>query len=136
VTGRVPFEDLATHIDAADVVAHLRYPTARETSAALLRALAQGRATIVADLAHQADLPEDAVVRVDATEEEEGLARAILRLASDPEGRARLGAAAAAHVRREHAPFRVLEAWEAALEQARRRADPRAGDWPAHWPRR
>ena len=136
VTGRVPLADLATHVDAADVVAHLRYPTARETSAALLRVLAQGRATIVADLAHQADLPGDAVVRVDPTEEGEGLARAILSLASDPGARARLGAAAAAHVRREHAPFRVLEAWEAALERARRLTDPRAGDWPAHWPRR
>jgi hypothetical protein len=44
VTGRVPLAELATHVEAADVVAHLRYPTARETSAALLRVLAQGRA--------------------------------------------------------------------------------------------
>ncbi len=33
VTGRVPFEELAAHVEAADVVVHLRYPTARETSA-------------------------------------------------------------------------------------------------------
>jgi glycosyltransferase involved in cell wall biosynthesis len=43
VTGRVPLEELAAHVEVADVVVHLRYPTARETSAALLRVLAQGR---------------------------------------------------------------------------------------------
>ena len=58
VTGRVPFSELAAHIELADAVAHLRYPTARETSAALLRVLAQGRPTIMADLEHLADVPE------------------------------------------------------------------------------
>jgi len=135
VTGRVPLADLATHVDAADVVAHLRYPTARETSAALLRALAQGRATIVSDLAHQADLPEDTVVRVDATDEENGLVRAILDLAGDPAVRAGLGAAAADHVRRAHAPSRVRAAWEDVLERARGLPAPHPGPWPAHWPR-
>ncbi|HXK08326.1 MAG TPA: glycosyltransferase [Vicinamibacteria bacterium] len=134
-TGRVPLADLPAHVDAADVVAHLRYPTARETSAALLRVLAQGRATIVSDLAHQADLPEDAVVRVDATDEEGGLVRAILRLAADPAARSRLGRAAADHVRRAHAPTRVRAAWEDALERARGLPAPRPGGWPAHWPR-
>jgi glycosyltransferase involved in cell wall biosynthesis len=135
VTGRVPLAQLPTHVDAADVVAHLRYPTARETSAALLRVLAQGRATIVSDLAHQADLPEDAVVRLDVTDEEGGLVRAILRLAGDPAARARLGAAAASHVRRAHAPARVRPAWDGALEKARRLPEPKARSWPAHWPR-
>jgi glycosyltransferase involved in cell wall biosynthesis len=135
VTGRVPLEELAAHAEAADVVVHLRYPTARETSAALLRVLAQGRATIVSDLEHQADLPEDAVVRVDLEDEANGTSRAILSLAGDPEARRRLGAAAAAHVRRAHAPSRVRDAWESALERVRRLPDPAPRDWPAHWPR-
>ena len=135
VTGRVPFTELATHVEAADVVAHLRYPTARETSAALLRVLAQGRATVVSDLEHQGELPEDAVVRVDVTDEAGELTRAILRLAGDPGARARLGSAAAAHVRRAHAPSRVRDAWEDTLERARRLPDPPVREWPAHWPR-
>ena len=135
VTGRVPLSDLATHIEAADVVAHLRYPTARETSAALLRVLAQGRATVVSDLEHQADLPEDAVVRVDVTDDEGELTRAILRLAGDPGARARLGAAASAHVRQAHASSRVRDAWEDALDRARRLPNPPVREWPAHWPR-
>jgi glycosyltransferase involved in cell wall biosynthesis len=135
VTGRVPFPELATHIEASDIVAHLRYPSARETSAALLRVLAQGRATLVSDLEHQGELPRDAVVRVDVKDEGPGLTRAIVRLAGDPGARARLGAAAAAHVREVHAPSRVRDAWEATLEGARRSPAPPARDWPAHWPR-
>jgi glycosyltransferase involved in cell wall biosynthesis len=135
VTGRVPLDDLAAHIEAADVVAHLRYPTARETSAALLRVLAQGRPTIVSDLEHQAELPGDAVVRVGMTDERSELTRAILRLATEPDARGALGAAAARYVQREHSRSRVRQSWEEALEQARRLPDPRPGDWPPHWPR-
>ena len=50
-------QELPAHIEAADVVVHLRYPTARETSAALLRLLAQGRPTVISDLEHLADIP-------------------------------------------------------------------------------
>lgn len=133
VTGRVPFGDLALHIEAADLVAHLRYPTGRETSAALLRVLAQGRATLVSDLAHQADLPKDAVRRIDLAAEDEELPKAILELAEAPNERRRLGAAAAAHVRHAHGPQLVRSAWESALAIARARPDPPARDWPAHW---
>jgi glycosyltransferase involved in cell wall biosynthesis len=134
-TGRMPLAELPVHVEAADVVAHLRYPTARETSAALLRVLAQGRATVVSDLEHQADLPGDAVVRADVTDETGELTRAILRLAGDPAARARLGSRAAEHVRSAHSATRVRDAWRDALERARHLPDPRPGGWPAHWPR-
>jgi glycosyltransferase involved in cell wall biosynthesis len=135
VTGRVPLEELAAHVEAADVVVHLRYPTARETSAALLRVLAQGRPAVISALEHQADIPVEAVVRVDLEDEEGATARALLRLAGDPEARRRLGEAAAAHVRRAHSRARVGDAWEKALERVRRLPDPPPRDWPAHWPR-
>ncbi len=135
VTGRVPLDELATHLEAADIVAHLRYPTARETSAALLRVLAQGRPAVVSDLEHQADLPDAAVLRVDLEDETGGTARAILALAGDPDRRRRLGAVAAEHVRRAHAPSRVRDAWEDALGRARALPEPAPRAWPAHWPR-
>jgi hypothetical protein len=90
---------------------------------------------VVSDLEHQADLPEDAVVRVDVTDETGELTRAILRLAGDPATRARLGTRAAEHVRRAHSASGVRDAWQVALERARRLPDPRPGGWPAHWPR-
>jgi glycosyltransferase involved in cell wall biosynthesis len=133
VTGRVPLWTLPAHIEAADLVAHLRYPTARETSAALLRVLAQGRPTLISDLEHLADVPADAVLRADVTDEEGELTRAILRLSDDFRSRIRLGQRARAFVKRAHAPLRCLEAYEAAIEEARRRPDPVPGRWPAHW---
>ncbi len=119
VTDRVPFEELPAHMALADLAVHLRYPTARETSAALLRLLAQGRATVISDLEHLADVPEDAVVRVDVRDEEGGVMRAILRLSGRREAREGLGARAAAFVARAHAPACALEGYERALATAR-----------------
>jgi len=136
VTGRVPLAELAALIEASDIVAHLRYPSARETSAALLRVLAQGRPTIVSDLEHQSELPGDAVMRVDVADEDAALEAALKRLAQDGALRERLSRAAAAFVAREHAPERVAGAWDEVFEAARRAPVPAARpDWPRHWPR-
>ncbi len=135
VTGRLPLGELAPHMEAADIVVHLRYPTARETSAALLRVLAQGRPTVIADLAHQDELPDDTVVRIDVADEEDDVTRALRRLAADPAARRALGKRAAEYVGREHAPERIRGAWDKVLERARRRPAPPARAWPDHWPR-
>jgi glycosyltransferase involved in cell wall biosynthesis len=135
VTGRVPFAWLPAHMEAADVAVHLRYSTARETSAALLRLLAQGRPTVVSDLEHLSDIPDDAVVRADVSDEEGEVLRAILRLAEEPRRRDRLGAAARTFAAREHSPARCHEGYETALSLAARSADPPPRDWPSHWPR-
>lgn len=135
LTGRIPFSELPAHMEAADLVVHLRYPTARETSAALLRVLAQGRPTVMSDLENLAEVPEDAVVRADVRDEEGDVTRAILRLAARPDERLRLGRSAAAFVRREHSPARCLAGYETAIETALRAPDPPRRGWPAHWPR-
>jgi glycosyltransferase involved in cell wall biosynthesis len=132
ITGRVPLEDLAAHMEVADLVIHLRYPTARETSAALLRVLAQGRPVVMSDHEHLADVPSDAVVRADLVDEEGDVTRAILRLSERASVRRALGAAARDFVRREHAPERTLAAYEEAIEQARSLAPPAHEPWPAH----
>jgi glycosyltransferase involved in cell wall biosynthesis len=134
VTGRVPFEELAAHMEAADVVAHLRYPTARETSAALLRVLAQGRPAVVSDLEHLSEIPRDAVVRADVADEEGEVTRSLLRLLEQPARRARLGEAARTYVRRAHSPERCRETYTHAIQRALARPYPRSRDWPAHWP--
>ena len=133
VAGRVPFAELAGHLEAADVVAHLRYPTARETSAALLRALAQGRPTVMSDLENLSEVPTNAVVRADTTDEEGGLFRAILALAADPAARARLGVRAQAFVAAAHSPARCRQSYADALARTRARPDPSPRGWPSHW---
>jgi glycosyltransferase involved in cell wall biosynthesis len=134
VTGRVPLSDLATHMEAADVVAHLRYPTARETSAALLRVLAQGRPAVISDLEHLSDIPADAVVRTAVDDEEGELTRAILRLANNPGRRAQIGRRAAEFMRVAHSAARCREDYRVAIEGAVRRRPPEAErPWPAHF---
>lgn len=134
VTGRVPFAELPAHIEAADVVAHLRYPTARETSAALLRVLAQGRPAIVSDLEHLSAIPDAAVVRADVADEEGEVTRALLRLADQAGRRARIGEAAREYVRRAHSPQLCRETYTHAIERAAARPFPSPHGWPAHWP--
>jgi glycosyltransferase involved in cell wall biosynthesis len=124
LAGRVPFADLAACLEAADVLAHLRYPTARETSAALLRALAQGRPTVISDLDNLAEVPPDAAVRVDTTDEEGGLVRAIARLAADPAVCARMGARARAFVATAHSAARCRQTYAVALARTWARPDP------------
>jgi glycosyltransferase involved in cell wall biosynthesis len=120
VLGRVPFADLGAHIEATDMALHLRYPTARETSAALLRLLAQGRPTIATDLQNLAEIPGDAIVRTDPSDEEGAAVRAILDLSASPGRREHLASRARAYVARDHAPARTLAAYEDAIAEASR----------------
>jgi len=117
LTGRVPLAEIPAHLAALDLAVQLRYPTARETSAALLRLLAQGVPTVISDLEHLGDIPADAVVRVDVNDEEGEITRAMLRLAGRPAARTRLGQQAAAFVAREHAGARTRDAYAGALHQ-------------------
>lgn len=134
VTGRVGLDELPAYAQAADLVAHLRYPTARETSAALLRVLAQGRPAVVSDLENLAEVPPDAVVRADPTDEEGALTRAILRLGQSAAARARLGCRAREFVLAAHSPEQCRRTYEAALARAAARPDPGPADRPGHWP--
>ena len=133
VAGHVPFAELAAHLEAADLVAHLRYPTARETSAALLRALAQGRPTVMSDLENLAEIPPGAVVRADPTDEEGDLLRAILALSARPALGARLGARARAFAAPEHSRERCRQTYTAALERTVAARAPAPAGLPSHW---
>ena len=57
LTGYVDDADVPRYLAAADICLCLRWPTARESSATWLRAIAAGKATIVTDLAHMNDIP-------------------------------------------------------------------------------
>ena len=57
LTGYVDDAEVPHHLAAIDVCLCLRWPTARETSATWLHAVAAGKATLVTDLLHMQDLP-------------------------------------------------------------------------------
>jgi glycosyltransferase involved in cell wall biosynthesis len=104
LTGRLPMADFERHLAAADVVLALRFPTRGEMSAALLRALAAGRPTLVtAGTPAAQEFPEGVVIPVDpGAGEEAELAGWIRALADRPALGAAIGRSAAAFVRERH----------------------------------
>jgi glycosyltransferase involved in cell wall biosynthesis len=132
VTGFVAPEDFGPSIAACDLALNLRYPTAGETSASLLRVMALGRPAVVSEYAQFAELPDGVVVKVPLAEdggEVESLARELAGLLTAPERLAAMGEAAREHVRRHHDPAAAAGAiWAACREWAR--AEP-PGDRPA-----
>jgi len=105
ILGFLPFAEFEAAIAAADVCLNLRYPTAGETSASLLRTMALGKPTVVSDYAQSAELPAAVVVKVPPGEgEDKILASKLAALVADRDQLDRLGRAARRHVLRHHDP--------------------------------
>lgn len=103
VTGYVSFEQFHHYIEASDVILSLRYPSAGETSAALMRAMGLGRANIVFDYASYPDFPDDAVFKIPLdTYNTDHLKEAIIKLANDSEYRDLIGNNAMEHLNTQH----------------------------------
>ncbi len=116
VAGRLEDKAFSAAMEAADVVVHLRYPTARETSAALLRVMAQGRPVIVSDIANQSEIPEEVARRIDSVDEEGDLARALAWVLSNPEAAGTMGKRAQRFVETAHSDTRTRETYEQLLK--------------------
>jgi len=116
VTGRLESDEFAAAMEIAEVAVHLRYPTARETSAALLRVMAQGRPVIISDIANQSEIPDDAALRVDLADEEGDLARALHRLLSDKAFARSLGEGARRFILEAHSDARTRATYERLLK--------------------
>lgn len=105
LTGAVPFQNLQRYIQAADVCVNLRYPTAGETSAILLRGMAAGLPCIVSDVGAFSELPDDCCYKIPVAHDEDERLLAVFRiLGEDAEERQRVGARGRAFVRQHHAP--------------------------------
>jgi glycosyltransferase involved in cell wall biosynthesis len=63
-TGRVSSGDFEALMRATDIAINLRYPTARASSGTQQHLLRLGTPTVIHDLVHLRDIPEDAVRRV------------------------------------------------------------------------
>jgi glycosyltransferase involved in cell wall biosynthesis len=85
-------EQSRDYLAAADVCLNLRYPTAGETSASLLRIMGAGRAVLVSRTGAFEELPDDSCIKVDVDDAEEELLLEYLRLlARRPEVKQALG---------------------------------------------
>lgn len=116
VAGRLLDDEFAAAMAISDAVVHLRYPTARETSAALLRVMAQGRPVVISDIANQSEIPTDVVRRVDPTDEEGDLTRGLDWILRNREEAQAMGGRARRFVEVEHAPGRTRETYEQLLK--------------------
>ena len=104
---------------AADVHVSLRSPTMGETSGTAIRALSLGRPLIVSDVGWFSELPDDVALKVPVDEHEvETLEAALQLLATRPDVRSAMGAAALELAGREHDLGRVAELYASAFEQA------------------
>lgn len=73
VLGHVPAAHFAHYVAAADLCLNLRYPTAGETSASLLRLLGAGRPTLVSAIDAFNELPDSVCPKVDPDHNETAL---------------------------------------------------------------
>jgi hypothetical protein len=104
---------------AADVCVNLRYPSAGETSASLLRLLGAGRPVLVTDDEPMGEYPRDAVLPVPIDRyEDEMLADLLLMLARDGVARAAAGAAARQFIERQHSLSAMVDGYRAAIGEA------------------
>jgi glycosyltransferase involved in cell wall biosynthesis len=159
IAGFVADEDVDSWLMRADVCVCLRWPTARETSASWLRALAAGKATVITDLAHTTNVPvldprswtlahtradaraaqappapSDAVaVAIDILDEDHSLGLALGRLARDAALRAQLGDRARAWWAGHHTlPVMAADYHEAIADALARPAHVATTGWPPH----
>lgn len=126
VTGFLPFDELESAIAATDLCLNLRYPTAGETSASLLRILAVGRPVVVSDYAEFGELPDAVAIRVPLGEGEDEILAARLGecLLGDRARLAAMGEAARRHVAERHAPERTARELVAAVAELAEREPP------------
>jgi len=102
-TGYVSQEDFNYYLAAADVCINLRYPTAGETSAALLRIMGAGVPVLVSRTGSFEELPDDAVGKVDVSDiEEELLLEYLLLLARHQDVRSAMSANARRYIAAHH----------------------------------
>jgi glycosyltransferase involved in cell wall biosynthesis len=104
---------------ACDVHVNLRSPTMGETSGTAIRALSLGKPLVVSDVGWFAELPGDVALKVPVDDREvETLVAALELLATRPDVRGQMSAAALELARREHDLDRVADPYASAFEQA------------------
>lgn len=103
ITGHLRLEEFERWIAATDIALNLRERTVGETSASLCRLMAAGVPTIVFNVGAFAELPDDAIVKIDHDKNAEALLEAYLRrLIEDAPLRERIGENAGRYITENH----------------------------------
>ncbi len=103
ITGHVRLDEFEQRMAATDIALNLRERTVGETSASLCRIMAAGVPAIVFNVGAFAELPGDAVVKIDQDENAAALLEAYLRrLIEDADLRRRIGATAREYIAENH----------------------------------
>lgn len=107
-TGFQPFERAVEYIIASDICVNLRYPTAGETSASVLRLMSMGKPVIVSNVGWFSELPDNCCAKVDVDNYEEKVLLEYLRaLASNEKLREKMGKSAREFVLNEQNPKKI-----------------------------
>ena len=103
ITGHVSLEEFERRIAATDIALNLRERTVGETSASLCRIMSAGVAAIVSNVGAFAELPNNAVVKIDHDQYADRLLQAYLReLIETSRLRRQIGRNAERHIRANH----------------------------------
>jgi glycosyltransferase involved in cell wall biosynthesis len=102
--GRVDDATLDGYLADADICVNLRYPVTETGSASLAEEMLHGKPVIVTNIGCYADVPDDAVRKVNPAREHEDLQRVLSELVSIPESRAKTGANAKAFAEAHFSP--------------------------------
>ena len=118
ITGYLDRAAFHQYLSRADVVVNLRYPSAREMSATLLRALAYGKPVLMSRLQHLMEIPETAAIRIRPDHELEDVFHHLWQLIENGSLRKRKGEAAAKFIRENHSPEQMRNSYRELIETA------------------
>ncbi len=121
VTGRTTRPEFHQWMTRADIIINLRYPTAREMSATLLRAMALGKPVLMNKLMHLLEIPEDAVIRIRPNNEQVELFHHLWQLIDSPSLREKIGRKAREYIQAHHRQEQMLEKYLQLIEIAMQR---------------
>jgi glycosyltransferase involved in cell wall biosynthesis len=116
--GRTTKDQFHQEMKNADVVINLRYPSAREMSATLLRAMALGKPVLMSRLKHLMEIPADAAIKIRPDNEKAELFHHLWQLIEDPGLRTRIGNNARNYMQAHHRPDQMVEKYRELIETA------------------
>jgi glycosyltransferase involved in cell wall biosynthesis len=118
ITGWADTEVYRQYLAAADVGVQLRANSRGETSGTVLDCMNHGLATIVNAHGSLADLPDDALIKLEDRFEDPDLSKALQRMRDDPEERLHFGRLGREVILNRHAPRACADQYALVIEQA------------------